>query len=123
VSSQCASSTTQRTGRRSASSDQERQTRCENEKALLCRALLETEGDAKRSGLGRGQLVELAERRPKQLVEIGERQLRLRLDGMPDQDVHIGRALAGVFQQRRLADSGLPAHDERAASRPTRSSQ
>ena len=46
-----------------------------------------------------------------------ERQLMLSLDPDAAQHVHILRLLGGVFEQRRLADSGIAAYDEdRAAS-------
>ena len=49
-----------------------------------------------------------------------ERQLRLRLDAASSEDVHVAGSFARVLEQRRLADPGLAAQDERAARRGTR---
>ena len=50
-----------------------------------------------------------------------ERQLRFRLDAASSEDEHVTGSFARILEQRRLADADLPAQDERAAPRRTRS--
>ena len=49
-------------------------------------------------------------------MHTGERQLVLGLDPDAAQDLHVGRALGGVAEQRRLADARLAAQHERRAA-------
>jgi hypothetical protein len=48
-------------------------------------------------------------------MERSERQLHLRLDASGAHDAPPRRLLHGVLQERRLADAGVPAHDQRPA--------
>jgi hypothetical protein len=63
----------------------------------------------KRIRLRSGQMLDKRERRAQQLVEAGERQLRLRLHSARHEHVHVVRALARVLEERALPDSGLTA--------------
>jgi len=105
---------------------EQRQAGGEDEKALLALALLQPECGAQRSRLRRRQLADEPERGPHQLVQRAERQLGLGLHAACGDDVHVGGQIARVFEQRRLADAGLPAQhehalrDARASSRRTR---
>ena len=100
---------------------EEREASCEDEKALVPSALLETEGGSDRRGLRLRQSFHVAERGTKKLVQAGERQLRLRLDPASSEDAHVAGSLPRILEQRRLADPGLSAQNERAAPRSTRS--
>ena len=57
-----------------------------------------------------------------QLEEAGELELRLGLDPKRAHDGQVARALHGVVEQRRLADSGFATHEERPAA-PTPAAQ
>jgi len=76
----------------------------------------EAECTAQGSSLGDRQLVDLAQCRSEQLVQRRKRELRLGLDTAGAQQVHVGGALSGVLEQRRLPDARVAAQDERAAS-------
>src|SRR5262249_38676148 len=99
---------------------EERQAGGKDEKTLLGGALPKAERAAKRGSLRQGEPIEVAQRRPNELVQGGERKLRLRLDATGFEDMQIDGSLAGVLEQSRLPNAGLPAHDQGAA--PTRPS-
>ncbi len=73
--------------------------------------------DPQRGRLGRRHAVEAAEGRAQELVKGGERQLRLRLHAARAQDLHVAGPLAGVLQQRGLADARLAPQHQRSAAR------
>jgi len=58
--------------------------------------------------------------RLQQSVQRCERELCLRLDCGAAEHLHVGSALACIFEKRRLADAGLAADDEHAALRRAR---
>ena len=68
--------------------------------------------------LRRGQLTEPGEHRAQQLVQPGKRKLCLGLHagGRQDQHPEVASALAGLTQQRGLADAGLAAQHQRATT-------
>ena len=76
------------------------------------------EGRAERVALGAGQLVHLLQVRPAELVQAGVGELDLGLDADGPADPAAGRAVEDVLQQRRLADPGLAAQNQRPGSGP-----
>ena len=96
---------------------QERQTGGEDEEALVGAALLKAQRAAESRRLRRGQPLDVIEGRPKQLMQPGERQLRLRLHTAGPQHLHVRGTLARVLEQSRLADPRLAAQHERPALR------
>ncbi len=61
----------------------------------------------------------MTEHRAQQLVQAGERKLRLRLDPGGPQHPQAGGVLGRVVEQGRLADAGLAAEHERRAGAGT----
>ena len=94
----------------------QRQARGRDQEAVVARALGEPERSLQRAGLRPRQAIEQVQRGTQQLVQPGERELRLGLDPARREHVHVGRAIAHVLEQGGLADPGLAAHDERAAA-------
>ena len=76
-----------------------------------------------RSGLRCRKTIDELDGAPHELVHPRERQLVLGLDPDAAQHVHVLCLLGGVFEQRRLADSGLPAYDEDRAAILSRAPQ
>ena len=78
----------------------------------------EAERHAERRVLRLRQRLEPAEDRSKELVEAGERQVCLGPDAGRPEDSHPRGSghLDGPFQQRRLADPGIAADQERSAA-------
>ncbi len=62
----------------------------------------------------------MVKNRLQQSVQRCERELCLRLDCGAAEHLHVGSALACIFEKRRLADAGLAADDEHAALRRAR---
>jgi hypothetical protein len=62
----------------------------------------------------------MIEHRSKQLMQSGERQLRLGFDAETLQDLHVDGLSARLSKQRRFADARLTSHDEHATRRPPR---
>ena len=87
-----------------------------DEEPLVARAVGEAERAAQRARLRRRQPVGVAEDRPQQLVQAGVRDLRLGLDAAPAEHAHARRQAARLLEQRRLADTRLPAEDEDGAA-------
>ncbi len=87
-----------------------------DEEALLPRPGVQSERVPQCTSLVLGQRVQMAERRPQQLMQGGERELRLGFETPGAQHLHIGRALDGVLQESRLARARLtPDHQHAAA--------
>jgi hypothetical protein len=63
----------------------------------------------------------MTERGPQELVQSGERQLRLGFDAARADDLHVRCPLACVLEEGRLADPRLAPKDEHAASGGSRS--
>ena len=57
------------------------------------------------------------EDRPDDLLQGGERKLRLRFDSRTAEDAHAFGLAASVLEERRLADARLAGNDEDAAAR------
>ena len=76
----------------------------------------ERERSAERDRLRVRNRLEERERRPQQLVQSRERDLDLRFHPERAKDTHVQRPLDGGVQQGGLADAGLTAEHERAAS-------
>ena len=68
----------------------------------------EREGRADRRRLLLGQRVDSAEQGAQELVQRGERKVRLDLDADGPEDREAFSALGRVLEQRRLADPGSP---------------
>ena len=83
---------------------------------MLAGVWAEPEGAAQGLGLDRGERVEAVEHRAQQLMQGGERQLRLRLDARAREDGDVGGPPAGGQEQRGLARARVAADDERAAA-------
>ena len=96
---------------------EEREARGVDEEALFSAPLPEAQRAAECRGLRAGQPVQMTQRRPDQLVECRERKLRLGLDSSRGEDVHIAGSIAGIPEQRGLADARIAVHDEHAARR------
>ena len=96
---------------------EEREARGVDEEALFSAPAPEAQRAAECRRLRAGQPVEMAQRRPHELVERGERKLRLELDTSRGEDVHVAGSVACVPEERGLADSWLAVHDEHAARR------
>jgi hypothetical protein len=96
--------------------------RADREAVVLLR-LAEPQRATQRLGLLGWDLRKVLEERSKQLEEAGELQLGLGLDAERAHDRHPLRLLDGIFQQGRLADPGLAAHDEGVAATQPRSAE
>ena len=79
------------------------------------RAAHQSEGHAECPLLRLGQPIHGGQQGYEQLVDSGETQGPLRLDGHHPDDLQVRGALYGVVEQRRLPDSGLTPEDQRAA--------
>ena len=79
---------------------------------------LEPQGAAECAGLWRGKAGHSIQHRSQQLLQSGERQLRLGLDAERLEDAHVRCLLARVAEQRRLADARFATDDEHATARP-----
>jgi hypothetical protein len=89
-----------------------------HQEAFRGRAGTQPERHAQRSLLGFGQLVETTQQRAAQLVQTGERELRLGFHthrGLHPEPRQTG-GTAGLVEQGRLADARLPAHHQRPAA-------
>ena len=97
---------------------EQRERREGDEERVLGRSLDEAERHAERRVLRLRQRIEPAEDRSKQLVEAGERQVRLGPDAGRPEDSHPRgpRQLDGPLEQRRLADPRIAVDQERAAA-------
>jgi hypothetical protein len=84
---------------------------------------LQAERGRQRLPLARGHLMQLIGDRRQQRREPCERQALLRREGTHPEQPHVGRLVAGVRQQRALADARLAAQDERAACACARGSE
>ena len=87
---------------------------CE-EKAVWWLPLGERERRAERGALWSRQSVEAIQQRRAQLMQSGERELHLRLNGRRPDHMTPCCSVPHVLEERRLADARLPCHDERAA--------
>jgi hypothetical protein len=98
---------------------QQRETGGVDEEALLAGAVGQAERRLERGGLRRRQPVEVAQRRPQQLVQRGERQLGLGFHPARGQHVHVARALRASSSSTVLPTPASP----RRASTPLRESR
>ena len=96
---------------------EQRKARGVDKETLLSGSLLEAQRAAERRGLRAGQPVQMAQRRPNELVERSERKLRLGLDASRHEDVHVAGAVACIPEKRGLPDARLAVDDERTARR------
>jgi hypothetical protein len=87
-----------------------------DEEAIVPGPLSEAERAAQRALLRRGKRVQITERRPDELVQRGEGELRLGFHSARSEHLHVRRPLARVLEQGRLADPGIAAEHEDAAS-------
>ena len=71
------------------------------------------EGHAERPPLRLGQAVHDGQERHQQLVDGGEAEVPLRLDGHHADDLHVPGLVGAVAEQRRLAHPGLTAEHQR----------
>ena len=91
-----------------------------DEEAVIPGPVAEAECAAQGSLLRRRQRIQIVERGPNELMQRGERQLRLGLHAPRADDAHVCRPLARVLEQGRLADPRLAAESEDAAPRRAR---
>ena len=75
---------------------EQREARGVDKETLFSGPLLEAERAAERRGLRAGQPVQMAQRRPNELVERSERKLRLGLDASCREDVHVACSVACI---------------------------
>ncbi len=94
---------------------EEGENRQADQEGIRRRLAHQAEGDAQRPPLRHGQPVHPVKQREEQLVDAGEAQALLGLDGRRPEDLQVGGAMDGVVQQRRLPDPGLPAQDQHSA--------
>jgi hypothetical protein len=118
LSSHCASSTRQSSGRSPSGSSTvsaSRLPRCRRCARRCARCLRSAEGPFKGEGLRARNPVQPPERRPQQQVQSGERKLRLGLDRGRAQQRHAPRRARRDVEQGRLPGAGLAADHQRAA--------
>ena len=77
--------------------------------------LAEPERAPQRGRLGLRQRLDERQHRPEQPVQAREGELGLRLDPACHEHLHVGRPVASVGEQRRLADARAAPQHERAA--------
>jgi pimeloyl-ACP methyl ester carboxylesterase len=96
-----------------------REATAERDKSLRALKLVTADAEGASQGvrLLRGEAVDETQGRPEQLMQPGERQVRLRLDAARRKNEHVGRPVACIVEQRRLAHSRLTEEDESAAVR------
>ena len=87
-----------------------------DEKPLLGRSPLEAECTPQCGVLVRGKPLEVVEHRTQELMERGEGELVLRLDAARRENAHARGPVARGLEKGRLADPGLAAQHQRAAS-------
>ena len=97
---------------------QQREHRQADEERIGRRSGHQTEGHAQRPALRLGQAVHGGQERHEQLVDGGEAEVLLRLDGHHADDLHVSRELHSVAEQRRLAHARLTAEHQRTAHPP-----
>ena len=99
---------------------EQRQGRQPDQEPVWGRAVAQPEDRRQRGALGRRQPLEVIEHGRTELVQPAVGQLHLRLDADGPGDARRCSAVGDVFQQRALADAGLPAqhHAPRSDRRP-----
>ena len=117
-SSHCASSITHSTGRVSAASDSSVSTARPTRNGSAGGPDTSPKATPQRAALRLGQAVHGGQERHQQLVDGGEAEALLRLDGHHADDLHVPGALHGVAEQRRLAHPGLAPEHQRTAHPP-----
>ena len=114
-SSHCASSTTQTSGRSSATSDSRLRTARPTRNRSGASPSRTPNAVPKASRCGPGKPLQAIHERRAELMQPGERELHLRLDARRPRDAAAGRAAHEVVEQRALADAGLAAQQQRPA--------
>ena len=94
---------------------QQREHRQPDEERIGRRSGHQTEGHAQRAALRIGKALHRGQERHEQLVDGGEAEALLRLDGHRADDLHVSRKLHRIAKERRLAHARLTPEHQRTA--------